>query len=241
MPAVERPSPGGPPAGVRLDRSFYGRQKGRPLRPQQAERLERLLPELRIDLESAPPKPLTCLFSRPVGEVWLEIGFGSGEHLVHHAQRQPEVGFIGVEPFINGHATLLERVEQLGLSNVRVLDYEVAPLLNWLPERSLARVFVLYPDPWPKRRHQKRRLISPANLRRLARVMQPGADLQIATDIEGYAATSLAAALGSDDFTWLAAGREDWRRPFPDWPGTRYERKAVAAGRRPIYLTFRRR
>lgn len=229
------------PTGARPDRIFYGRLKGRSLRPHQAERLERLLPKLRIDLKSRPPTRVAELFSVAVDEVWLEIGFGSGEHLVHRAAQHPNVGFIGVEPFVNGHAALLERVEALGLCNIRLLDFEVSPLLDWLPPGSLSRVVVLYPDPWPKRRHRKRRLIQPNTLAKLAKSMRPGAELWLATDIVEYALTSLAAVQESEDFTWRAHGPEDWLAPFPDWPGTRYEAKAKAAGRRPIYLTFERR
>lgn len=203
--------------------------------------MARLLPALRIDLKSPPPPALADLFAVPVNEIWLEIGFGSGEHLVHRARSNRDVGFIGVEPFINGHAALLDRVEEAGLFNVRLLDFEVGPLLEWLPERSLSRVVVLYPDPWPKRRHRKRRLLSRKTLSRLTELMRPGALLWLATDIADYAATSLAAVQRVPELEWLAQASEDWRRPFPDWPGTRYETKAKAAGRRPIYLSFRRR
>jgi tRNA (guanine-N7-)-methyltransferase len=200
----------------------------------------RLLPELRLDLTQPQPARLSDLFPVPTDEVWLEIGFGSGEHLAHQAACHSRVGFIGVEPFVNGHAALLDRIESGGLRNIRLVDYEAAPLLDWLPPQSLARVIVLYPDPWPKRRHRKRRLISAKTLPKLARLMRPGAELWLATDIAGYAATSLAAVLSGNDFAWLAYGPEDWRRPFPGWPGTRYETKAKAGGRTPIYLTFRR-
>ena len=134
----------------------------------------------------------------------------------------PDVGFIGVEPFVNGHAALLEKVEETGLANVRVLDFEAGPLLGWLPERSLSRVIVLYPDPWPKRRHRKRRLISPNTLSKLVKAMRPGALLWLATDTPEYAATSLAAVQAVPELDWLAEGPEDWRRPYPDWPGTRW-------------------
>ncbi len=196
---------------------------------------------LRIDLKRPPPGRMAELFATPVDQIWLEIGFGGGEHLIHRAIRNPRVGFIGVEPFVNGQAGLVEKIEEQDVKNVRVLDFEVAPLLEWLPASSLARVIVLYPDPWPKRRHQKRRLISAKTLVKLAKLMRPGAELWLATDIAGYAVSSLAAILSSDDFEWIADGPEDWRRPFPDWPGTRYEAKAMAAGRRPVYLVFRRR
>lgn len=241
VPAADAPAKRVLPAGVRPDRAFYGRQKGRPLRAGQAERLARLLPALRIDLNASPPVDLADLFAVPVSEIWLEIGFGSGEHLVHRARSLPDVGFIGVEPFINGHAALLDKIEEAGLANVRLLDFEAGPLLDWLPEQSLARVVILYPDPWPKRRHRKRRLMSKKTLSKLAKLMRPGAWLWLATDIADYAATSLAAIQKVPELEWLAEGPEDWRRPFPDWPGTRYEAKAKAAGRQPIYLSFRRR
>jgi tRNA (guanine-N7-)-methyltransferase len=191
-------------------------------------------------LNAPPPPALADLFAVPVNEIWLEIGFGSGEHLVHRAQTHRDAGFIGVEPFVNGHAALLEKVEEAGLENVRLLDFEAGPLLDWLPERSLSRVVVLYPDPWPKRRHRRRRLMSRKTVARLAKLMRPGASLWLATDIADYAADSLAAIHSVPELEWLALGSEDWRRPFPDWPGTRYEAKAKAAGRRPIYLSFQR-
>ena len=195
---------------------------------------------LRIDLQRPAPERLADLFATPVDEVWLEIGFGGGEHLIHRALANSGVGFIGVEPFVNGHASLVEKIEERSVRNIRVLDFEAAPLLDWLPAGSLSRVIVLYPDPWPKRRHRKRRLMSAKTLALLAKLMRPGAELWLATDIASYAASSLAAVLSSDDFEWVADGPDDWRRPFPDWPGTRYEAKAKAAGRRAFYLVFRR-
>lgn len=241
MPADRVRGTGIVPPGGWPDRRFWGRLKGRPLRPQQAERLERLLPSLRIDLKQPPPGRLADLFATPVDQIWLEIGFGGGEHLIHRAALNPGAGFIGVEPFVNGHASLVEKIEEQGVRNIRVLDFEVTPLFDWLPARSLSRVVVLYPDPWPKRRHRKRRLMSAKTLASLAKIMRPGAEIWLATDIARYAASSLAAVLQSSDFDWIAEGPDDWCRPFPDWPGTRYEAKAMAAGRRPVYLVFRRR
>jgi len=220
---------------------FYGRRKGHPLSDAQRERLERLLPRLRPDLTRPAPDPLTRLFGVPVREVWLEIGFGGGEHLAWQAIRYQDIGMIGAEVFEMGVAQLAARVEADELANVRLHDEEAQELLAWLPPASIARAFILFPDPWPKRRHIKRRIVSPANISALARVLRSSAELRVATDVGDYARTTLLSVLGSPDFTWPANGPEDWRVRSDDWPATRYEAKAVAAGRKCYYFRFRRR
>ena len=222
-------------------RHFYGRRKGHPLSDAQRERYARLLPLLRPDLTQSAPQPLTALFKAPVREVWLEIGFGGGEHLAWQAAHHPNVGLIGAEVFEMGVVQLAARVESEGLTNVRLYDEEAQDLLSWLPPASIARAFVLFPDPWPKRRHEKRRIISPATLTALARVVTPGAELRVATDIGDYVRTALLAVTKSPDFIWPALTPPDWRDRSADWPATRYEAKAVAAGRRCYYFRFRRR
>lgn len=222
-------------------RRLYGRQRGRPLSGRQRRLLDALLPRLAIDLARPPPAPPTRMFAPPVDDLWLEIGFGAGEHLVWQAERQARVGLIGCEPFLNGVAQLLGKIEDAGLANVRVHAGDAREVLDWLPEASLGRVFALFPDPWPKTRHHKRRLIAPDTLARLARLMRPGAELRIGTDIGAYARASLLAERATPAFAWQAECARDWRRRPPDWPPTRYEAKAVAEGRRPIYLTFLRR
>jgi tRNA (guanine-N7-)-methyltransferase len=226
------------PSIVRPDRQFYGRLKARPLRPRQKERLDRLLPSLRIDTHSACPAGLSGLFAPGTGEIWLEIGFGGGEHLAWQGERNPRVGFIGVEPFINGVSALLGHIEERGLTNIRICDCEAAVLLDWLPPASISRAFILFPDPWPKARHRKRRLLSPLTLTRLARVMAPGAGLRVATDIGDYAATTLQALRSSPEFHWPVTSPRDWRDRPGDWPETRYEAKARMAGRRRYYFGF---
>lgn len=218
-------------------RRLYGRSKGKALRRHQVELLEQLLPQLTLDF-AAPVQTPADLFRTPVRDVWLEIGFGGGEHLIEAATKHPDVGFIGCEPFVNGMAKLLSRIDALGLTNVRLHQGDAGEVIDWLPGESLGRVFLLYPDPWPKRRHRKRRFVSAENLGSLARVMRGGAELRLATDIDDYAGWALARIRESADFSWSAESAESWLAPWDGWTRTRYEEKAVAAGRSPIYLTF---
>lgn len=217
--------------------SFYGRRKGHRLRDQQARLMEETLPRLRIG--DAPVPDIKELFSTPVSQVWLEIGFGGGEHLLHQMAANPETGFIGCEPFINGVAKLLAASPDT--QRLALHDADAIELLPRLPAASVDRAFVLYPDPWPKRRQRKRRIISPATVEKLARVLKPGAIFRFATDIDDYAAWTLARVLASGLFDWTAERADDWRTAWPDWPGTRYEQKAFREGRTPSYLTFVRR
>lgn len=198
------------------------------------------MPKLLLDLDAAPPAPLTKLFPRSVSQVWLEIGFGAGEHLAWQAETNPRTGIIGCEPFINGVAALLGEIETRKLANIRLWDSDAREVLGWLGEGSLDRVFMLYPDPWPKARHHKRRLVSPRTLATLARVMRPGAELRIGSDIPDYVRATLEAVFTTPDFEWLAERPEDWRARPPDWPQTRYEKKAIREGRKAHCLIFRR-
>jgi tRNA (guanine-N7-)-methyltransferase len=222
-------------------RFVYGRRRGRKLRAGQQELWRRLLPELRFTLPAtgsiAPPN----LFDRPVEAVWLEIGFGAGEHLVAQAAAHPEIGFIGSEVFENGVAKLLAEIDQRRLSNIRLFIDDARLLLTALSEASLARAFILFPDPWPKLRHHKRRIVAPATLDALGRVMADGAELRLATDDPDYLAWMLEHATQHRDFEWLTRHPDDWRRRPDDWPATRYEQKAIAAGRSPTFLRLRRR
>ncbi|MGA8433278.1 MAG: tRNA (guanine(46)-N(7))-methyltransferase TrmB [Methyloceanibacter sp.] len=218
----------------------YGRRKARPLSGRKDRLLDELLPTLRVPLAEPAASPLASLFGQPLAEIWLEIGFGSGEHLVWQAEHHQSVGFIGCEPFINGVASLLGKIEGAGLSTIRIHDGDARDVLAWLPARSIARIFVLFPDPWPKKRHQKRRLVSRDSVVQLARVLPPGGELRFATDTGDYAGEALFTILASGAFAWTAECAKDWRlRPF-DWPETRYERKALSAGAKPSYLSFRR-
>jgi tRNA (guanine-N7-)-methyltransferase len=215
--------------------AFFGRRKGKKLRAGQDELVQNLLPAIRVtsggDLASQFP-------NRDARETWLEIGFGGGEHLAAQARAHRDVNIVGCEPFVNGMAKLLAVIEHERLDNVRVWDDDVTDLLPTLPDASFDRVYILYPDPWPKRRQRKRRLVSEETLEMLARVMKPGAELRFASDIDDYIGWVLARTLHSRHFRWTAARADDWRVPYEGWPGTRYEAKAIREGRVPSYLTF---
>jgi tRNA (guanine-N7-)-methyltransferase len=200
-----------------------------------------MLPRLRFELPCERPFDPRRLFDRPVAAVWLEIGFGAGEHLAAQAARLRHHGLIGCEVFENGVVKLLAEIERLDLANLRLLIDDARPLLDALAEASLERVFILFPDPWPKLRHHKRRLVSTATLDALARAMADGAELRLATDDMDYLRWILERVTTHAAFEWLARRPQDWRERPPDWPATRYEQKALAASRRPAFLRFRRR
>jgi tRNA (guanine-N7-)-methyltransferase len=228
------------PDDPRRGGSFFGRRRGKTLRAGRAATVADALPGLNLDPDAL-PDDLSTLFGADVREVRLEIGFGGAEHLLHRAQDAPDVGFIGVEPFIDGMAKGVAGVVRLGLKNVRLYDDDATRLLDRLPAGSLAGVDLLYPDPWPKTRHWKRRFVSEENLSRLARVLRPKALFRFASDIDSYVAWTLAHVARSPDFEWTAERPGDWRAPWEGWPGTRYEAKAVREGRVGTYLTFERR
>ncbi|AXV14279.1 tRNA (guanosine(46)-N7)-methyltransferase TrmB [Neorhizobium sp. SOG26] len=224
----------------RATEAFFGRRKGKALRERQAEGMASLLPALKLDLQSPAPASLAELFPDEVKQLRLEIGFGGGEHLVHRAQEIPQTGFIGVEPFVNSMAKLLSRVEDLGLRNVRVYDDDATQVLDWLPEGSIDHIDLLYPDPWPKRKHWKRRFVSQVNLQRFHRVLKPGGLFCFASDIDTYVNWTLQHCRDHGGFDWQAVQSSDWLTPFANWPGTRYENKARREGRSSAYLTFRK-
>lgn len=208
---------------------FYGRRRGKRLSPRQERLIDELLPAL-APSSGAPS----------VGPLWLEIGSGGGEHLVAQASAHPDTTLIGCEPFLEGVAKTLGSVEDAGLKNVRLHPDDVRPLLDGLPDASVDRCFILFPDPWPKLRHHKRRIVSKANLDSLARVLKPGAELRIATDHMEYARWILGHLLAHPAFDWPAERADDWRTPPADHVRTRYESKALARGERPVYFRFRR-
>lgn len=222
--------------------AFFGRRKGKRLRQGQEERLETLLPRLLLPRGDAPlsREDLAGLFGFTPDDLVLEIGFGGGEHLAHRAQESPRTGFIGCEPFINGMVKLLGTVEARDLRNIRLWDEDAGLLLPRLPEAAFGRVYLLYPDPWPKRRNRKRRFVSTNNLAAIARLLKPGGTFHFASDIDDYVGWTLARAAAEPRLRWQARGPDDWRAPYPGWPGTRYEAKAIREGRRPSYLTFAR-
>ena len=224
-------------------RNFYGRFRGKTIRASQQEYLD-------SDLESLSPGPvgwdvnpdrtpldLAALFGGK--DVWLEIGFGGGEHLVHMAKTYPQIGLIGCEPFINGVAMLLGKIRQAEVENLAVHPGDARDLFDVLPDESISKVFLNYPDPWPKKRHHRRRFVTPEHLEPLHRVMKAGAELRVATDIPDYVRQTLE-QVPRHGFEWLAETPRDWREPWDDWISTRYEQKALREGRTPHYLTFRR-
>ncbi|MFG1327386.1 tRNA (guanine(46)-N(7))-methyltransferase TrmB [Xanthobacter autotrophicus] len=218
--------------------AFYGRRIGKSLRGAQQDAMVRLLPTWRFALEEA--RTPAALFPHDISGLWLEIGFGGGEHLISHAARRPDMGFIGAEPFVNGMARMLVDLEKAGLSNIRLFGEDAALLLDRLPEASLDGADLFYPDPWPKRRHWKRRFVRPDNLDRLARAIRPGGVFRFASDVPHYVGWTLATVRNHGAFRWTAERADDWRQPYPHWPGTRYEAKALEEGRNPTYLTFER-
>jgi tRNA (guanine-N7-)-methyltransferase len=219
---------------------YYGRRKGHPLRARQAKLIEMLLPSLALDLGAPAPNDLKTLFPTPVDDVRLEIGFGGGEHLASQAESDPRIGFIGCELFVNGMAKALAAIDDRTLANIRLHHGDASALIDWLPPGSLARMDLLYPDPWPKRRHWKRRFVTDASIRGFARLLRPGGEFRFASDWPDYAAWTLQRFLRSAEFAWTAERADDWRRPWPGFTPTRYEAKAMREGRMPCYLVFRR-
>lgn len=218
--------------------TFFGRRKAKPLTDLQQGLYEGLLPALRIDIGKPAPGELSELFPDPVRSVMLEIGFGGGEHLCNQAIINPATGYIGAEPFINGLAKALVTISGEDLQNIRLHDEDAVRLLDWLPPRSLDRLYLLYPDPWPKKRHWKRRFVNRENLARFARVLKPGGEFRFASDIDHYVNWTLEMTRQHGGFTWLASNAADWKEPWDGWVRTRYEAKAYREGRSPAYLRF---
>lgn len=224
-------------------RNFYGRFKGKTLRPNQVAFLDEDLAKLSpgaVGWEENPDRDnldLEALFGdKPL---WVEIGFGGGEHLVHQAKTYPGIGIIGCEPYINGVAMLLGKIREAKVDNLRVYPGDARNLFDVLPEGIVEKAFLLYPDPWPKKRHHRRRFVTPEHLEDLAKVMKPGAEFRVATDIEDYVRQTLE-QVPRFGFEWQAEHPSDWRVPWDDWISTRYEQKALREGRTPHYLTFKR-
>ena len=199
-----------------------------------------MLPWVAMPREADALRPVTRLFAPSKGDVWLEIGFGGGEHLLWQARHNPDTGLIGCEPFEDGVIKVLSALASERLGNIRIHADDARPLLRQLPDGCLGRVFVLFPDPWPKKRHHTRRLLSPETVSDIARTMRPGAELRVATDIAEYASAILLAVLGQARFAWMAKCADDWRTRPGDWPATRYEAKALQEGRKCYYFRFRR-
>lgn len=222
-------------------RTLYGRRKGKKLRLHQAELIQHVLPSLAVDC-SPELLSLPTLFPSACEAVRIEIGFGGAEHLIHEAAKNPHIGYIGCEPFLNGVAKLLVHVEEIGLRNIRVHHGDARDVLRRLPDQSIDRIDVLYPDPWPKWRQRKRRFLSAENIAEIARVLRIGGAFRFATDIDDYAGWVLARISQCAKFKWEESepGSRAWTEPWAGWPGTRYEAKAHREGRKPVYLTFTR-
>ncbi len=228
-----------------LRRNLYGRSRHRRLSPTRRSALAEWGPRVQIPGVSVVDNPERKLLppeslAGTLQERWLEIGFGTGEHLLALAQSHPEIAMIGAEPYLPGVSRLLSMALPVIPANLRVHAGDARDLLDVLPDDFLARVFLLFPDPWPKRRHTRRRFVSSSNLDALARVMRPKSELRIATDIHQLARHCLIETRRHPAFVWTAQCAADWRLPWSGWPGTRYEEKAILAGRCPVYLTFSR-
>ena len=220
--------------------AFFGRRKGKPLSIGQQALLDDLLPTISLN----PTKPIgdvRAAFDHQPDQVWMEIGFGGGEHLVRQARSNPSVGVIGCEPFINGMVKALTEIDAHAVSNIRMYDEDAAHILDWLPDGSLDKVFLLYPDPWHKKRHWKRRFVSDRNLERIVRVLKSGGIFRFASDIEDYVEWTLEHVARAIDLDERCDDEADRLVPWPDWNQTRYEAKAFREGRKPHYLTFVRR
>jgi tRNA (guanine-N7-)-methyltransferase len=220
--------------------SFFGRRKGHRLRAHQADLIEHLLPRLALNMAGPPPAEIITLFDEPVDDIRLEIGFGGGEHLSAEARAFPETGFIGCEPYVNGMAKILTAIEQHRIGNIRLFAGDAADLLAWLPKHSLARIDLIHPDPWPKRRHWKRRFVQDATIAAMARILKGGGEFRFVSDIDDYCAWTLSHFSRSPDFVWTAERASDWREPWPNYTMTRYGRKAEREERVATYLRFQR-
>jgi tRNA (guanine-N7-)-methyltransferase len=222
-------------------RRHFGRRKGPKLRARQAGLLEELLPRLALNPQTGrQPKDYFGASAASLRDVWLEVGFGAGEHLAWQAEGHPDIGVIGAEPYVAGIAKLLARIADKKLGNIRLYTEDVRDVIAALPDACLARVFILFPDPWPKKRHHKRRFIQMDMLDSLARVMKRNAELRFATDDASYLLWALERFSAHPSFVWMAERAADWRARPPDWPETRYEAKALKAGTACTYLRFRR-
>ena len=220
---------------------IFGRRRGRRLRAEQTVRIGKLLPRVAVTIPQAGRLEPSVALGAPQRDVWLEIGFGGGEHLAVQAECHPEVGLIGCEVFEPGIARLLAQIECRHIANIRIFVDDARLMLAALAPSSIGRVFILFPDPWPKLRHEKRRLMSRETLDALAAIMRDGAELRLATDDDNYLSWMLERVTDHPSFEWLARSPRDWRTRPTDWPATRYEEKARAAGRVPTFLRVRRR
>jgi tRNA (guanine-N7-)-methyltransferase len=237
---VDRDTPSDDGATAHAQGSFFGRRKGHKLRSHQADLIEHLLPHLALDIGTPAPANLSDLFDDGIEDIRLEIGFGGGEHLIAEARAFPNIGFIGCEPYVNGMAKILTQIETANVRNIRLYAGDAAELVAWAPPRSMARIDLIHPDPWPKRRHWKRRFVQDATVKAMARILKPQGEFRFVSDIDDYCAWTLAHLLRSPDFLWLAERASDWHLPWAGYTITRYGRKAEREGRKAAHLRFRR-
>ena len=234
-PTEREPGSDGPRQG-----SFFGRRKGHKLRAHQNDLIANLLPHLALRITDEPPADTRDLFNPRADDTRLEIGFGGGEHLVAEARHFAGAGFIGCEPYVNGMAKILAQIEADNIGNIRLFAGDAAELLAWLPPRSLSRIDLIHPDPWPKRRHWKRRFVQDVNVAAMARALRPSGEFRFVSDIDDYCAWTLAHLSRSPHFRWTAERADDWRKPWDGYTMTRYGRKAAREGRVTSYLRFDR-
>jgi tRNA (guanine-N7-)-methyltransferase len=220
--------------------AFFGRRKGHRLRSHQADLIEHFLPRLALDIAKPGPPDLAAPFDPPADEIRLEIGFGGGEHLIAEALAFPNIGFVGCEPYVNGMAKILTRIETHNIGNIRLFAGDATELLAWVPPSSLARIDLIHPDPWPKRRHWKRRFVQDATIAAMARALKAQGEFRFVSDIADYCAWTLAHFQRSPAFLWMAERADDWRLPWEGYTLTRYGRKAEREGRVAAYLRFRK-
>jgi tRNA (guanine-N7-)-methyltransferase len=229
------------PGGAGRRDKLHGRRRGHKLRPGQQALLETALATKQTSVAAIAAVGPTGIFTAPPRQIWLEVGFGGGEHIACQATNHPDIGLIGCEVFQTGIATLLAQLKDAAADNVRIVVDDARLVLDVLPDASVARAFILFPDPWPKTRHHKRRFVSHETMIALARVLADGAELRLGTDDPAYLRVMLEIACGHQDFEWLARRPADWRERPADWPQTRYEAKAIAQGRTPAFLRLIRR
>ncbi len=229
------------PRKIRAQGSFFGRRKGHKLRLHQADLMTSLLPQLAINIDQPAPQRAERLFEENVTSARLEIGFGGGEHLLAEADAFPNIGFIGCEPYVNGMAKILAQLDERHRPNVKLFAGDATELVAWLPPRSLQRIDLIHPDPWPKRRHWKRRFVQDKTIVAMARTLTDEGEFRFVSDIDDYNAWTLMHFQRSAEFSWTAERADDWLKPWAGYTMTRYGRKAEREGRRATYLIFRRR
>lgn len=222
------------------DLKFYGRRKGKALRVERLDAMETVFPAVKLPLP-APDTDPASFFDTPVRAVWFEVGFGSGEHLIHHALQNPDIGMIGCEPFLNGIAALCRDIKQHGIKNIRIFADDARLFMPGLKSGSIERAFVLNSDPWPKTRHAKRRFIQKETLDELHRLLKPGAEFRMSSDHPVLAAWQLEQAYFHGGYEWQAKDASSWRGRPADLPQTRYQKKGEIQGRETVFLNFNRR